>query len=171
MIKTRPATAADVPTILGFIRALAEYESLTHLMQATEQQLRTHLFGDRPAAEVLIGLLDGEPAGFALFFPNFSTFLGLPGIYLEDLFVIPAARRRGVAKALLAAVAELAVRRGCGRLEWSVLDWNQPAIDFYQRHGASILPDWRICRVTGEALKNLAAAESAGSAESGGVNP
>ena len=155
MISTRPATPADVPAILGFIRALADYEKLTHQVVATEDQLHFHLFGPRPAAEVLIGELDGRPVGFALFFPNFSTFLAKPGIYLEDLFVLPEARGKGVGKALLTAVAQLAVERDAGRLEWAVLDWNAPAIGFYRSVGAVPMDDWTTMRVTGDALVRL----------------
>ena len=151
----RPATPADVPLILGFIGALAEYEKLSHAVVATVEQLRTHLFGDRPAAEVLIGELDGRPVGFALFFPNFSTFLAKPGVYLEDLFVLPDARGHGIGRALLSAVAELAVARDAGRLEWSVLDWNEPAIGFYRKLGAVPMDEWTTMRVAGEALRTL----------------
>jgi GNAT superfamily N-acetyltransferase len=154
-ISVRPASVDDVPNILRFIRALAEYEKLTHQLIATESDLREHLFGPHPAAESLIGSLNDVPVGYALFFTTFSTFLGKPGIWLEDLFVMPEHRGRGVGKALLRALAKLAVERGCGRLEWSVLDWNQPAIDFYHRAGATILSDWRICRVTDDALTKL----------------
>ena len=155
MITTRAAHVDDVATILGFIRALAEYEQLAHAVVATEADLRTHLFGPRPAAEVLIGDLDGRPVGFALFFPNFSTFLAKPGIYLEDVFVLPEARGRGVGRALLAAVAKVAVARDAGRLEWSVLDWNAPAIGFYRKLGATPMDEWTVMRVTGEALQRL----------------
>lgn len=155
MTTTRPATPADVPAILGFIRALADYEKLTHQVVATEALLMTHLFGDRPGAEVLIAELDGRPVGFALFFPNFSTFLARPGIYLEDLFVLPDARGRGVGKTLLTAVAKLAVQRDAGRLEWAVLDWNAPAIGFYRSVGAVPMDDWTTMRVTGDALARL----------------
>lgn len=155
-IDISPATAADVPQILAFIRGLAEYEKLTHQVTATEDDLRRTLFGERPAAEVLIARLNGQPAGFALFFHNYSTFLAKPGIYLEDLFVLPESRRRGVGRALLGKLAQIALDRDCGRVEWSVLDWNQPAIDFYQRLGAEVLPDWRICRVTGPGIAQLA---------------
>jgi len=154
-ITVRPATIEDVAHILRFIRALAEYEKLTHQLVATESDLRAHLFGPRPAAEALIGLFDSQPVGYGLYFTTFSTFLAKPGLWLEDLFVMPDHRGRGVGKALLRAVANLAVERGYGRLEWSVLDWNQPAIDFYHRAGATILSDWQICRVTGDALSNL----------------
>ena len=155
MITTRPPTAADVPTILGFIRALAEYEQLSHAVVATEDLLRDHLFGPRPAAEVLIGEVDGRPVGFALFFANFSTFLGKPGVYLEDLFVLPEARGAGVGRSLLSAVARLAVQRDAGRLEWSVLDWNAPAIGFYRKLGAVPMDEWTTMRVIGDALRRL----------------
>ena len=153
----RPATAGDVPAILRLIRALAEYEKLLHEAVATEDDLRQTLFGPKPGAEVLLAEQGGRPVGMALFFPNYSTFLGKPGIYLEDLFVEPDCRGQGIGKALLQAVARLAVRRGCGRFEWSVLDWNQPAIDFYRSLGARPMSDWTIFRVTGEALEKLGA--------------
>ncbi len=152
MITIRTANAGDVPTILSFIRALADYEKLSHACVATEQLLRDNLFGPRPAAEVLIGLLDDVPVGFALYFTTFSTFLGEPGIWLEDLFVLPEARGSGVGKQLLKHVAKLAVDRGCGRLEWSVLDWNQPSIGFYKSLGAVAMDEWTTYRLTGEAL-------------------
>ena len=151
----RPARADDVPAILRLIRALAEYEKLAHEVVATEESLRRTLFGDAPAAEVLLAERDGRAVGLALFFPNYSTFLGKAGIYLEDLFVEPACRGQGVGKALLQAVARAAVQRGCGRFEWSVLDWNQPAIDFYRSLGARPMSDWTVFRVTGEALHKL----------------
>jgi GNAT superfamily N-acetyltransferase len=154
-LTTRPATQADVPHILAFIRALAEYEKLSHAMVATEADLHQHLFGPRPAAEALIGSIDDQSVGYALFFTTFSTFLAKPGIWLEDLFVMPEHRGRGVGKALLRATANIAIERGCGRLEWSVLDWNQPAIDFYHRAGATMMDDWRICRVTDDALHKM----------------
>jgi GNAT superfamily N-acetyltransferase len=156
MITIAPATEADAAVIRGFIRGLAEYEKLAHQFVATEDDLRRTLFGARPYAEVLIGRVDGEPAGFALFFHNYSTFLARPGIYLEDLFVLPAMRSRGVGKALLREVARVARDRQCGRLEWSVLDWNEPAIEFYRRMGAQVMPDWRICRLSGEGIDKLA---------------
>lgn len=153
----RAATPADVPVILDFIRQLAEYEKLLHEVVATEDDLRRHLFGDAPKAEVLIASDDvGRDVGFALFFYNFSTFLGRPGIHLEDLFVDPDARGAGHGKKLLAHLAKLTVERDCGRLEWVVLDWNQPAIEFYQRLGASQLDEWQIFRLTGDALHALA---------------
>lgn len=150
-----PATAADVSLILQWVRELAEFEHLAHEAQATEEGLREGLFGARPYAEVLIARLHGEAVGFALFFHNFSTFLGKAGIYLEDLYVREAYRARGVGEALLRRVAAIAVERGCGRYEWSVLDWNQRAIDFYRKLGARPMSDWTIFRVSGEALEKL----------------
>ena len=138
------------------IRELAEYERLSHLCVSTEDDLARALFGTPAHAEVIIGRVEGNAACFALFFHNFSTFLGRPGLYLEDLFVRPLHRRKGYGRALLIHLAGLAERRGCGRFEWSVLDWNESAIRFYQSLGASVLPDWRITRVTGAALKQLA---------------
>lgn len=157
MHRIRFAQAADTPVILGFIRALAEYEKLEHECVATEESLRATLFGPRPYAEVLLIEEGGKAHGFALFFHNYSTFLAKPGIYLEDLFVAPAARGKGYGKALLAKLAEIAVERGCGRLEWSVLDWNQPAIDFYLSLGARPMDEWTVYRVDGAALGALAA--------------
>jgi len=151
-----PASERDVPLILSFIGKLAEYEKLSHQVVATEALLREHLFGSRPVAEVILAYWNQEPAGFALFLHNFSTFLARPGIYLEDLFVDPPHRGKGIGKALLARIARLAVERGCGRFEWAVLDWNQPAIDFYKSLGAAPLDDWTLFRVTGEALHRLA---------------
>jgi GNAT superfamily N-acetyltransferase len=139
------------------IRELAEFERLSHLCVSTEADLERGLFDSPARAEVIIGREHGMPVAFALFFHNFSTFLGRPGLYLEDLFVRPAHRRKGYGRALLKYLAGVAARRGCGRFEWSVLDWNEPAIRFYESLGASVLPDWRITRVTGEALKALAA--------------
>ena len=153
----QPANADDVQDILAMIRALAEYERLSHLCIATADDLRQQLFGPSPSAEVLIGRESGRPACFALFFHNFSTFLGRPGLYLEDLFVRPEFRRKGYGRALLIHLAGLAVARGCGRFEWSVLDWNEPAIAFYQSLGATVMPEWRITRVTGPSLAALAA--------------
>lgn len=158
-IEILPATSKDVPIILSFIRGLAEYEKLAHQCVATELTLRETLFGDRPFAEVLIARLDGTPAGFALFFHNYSTFLAKPGIYLEDLFVLPELRGKGVGKSLLIELAKIARDRHCGRLEWSVLDWNEPAIGFYQRLGATVMPDWRICRLTVDGIENLASTQ------------
>ena len=158
-IQIRPAVEADASLILQFIRELAEYEKLSHEVRASESLLREHLFGPRPVAEAMIAELDGEAVGFALFFHNFSTFLGRPGIYLEDLFVRPHARGKGVGRALLTEIAKLAVRRKCGRLEWAVLDWNEPAIGFYKSLGAVPMDQWTIFRVTGDALDRLAQQE------------
>jgi GNAT superfamily N-acetyltransferase len=152
----RAAAPADTALILALVRELAEYERLTHEVVADEAMLRAALFGERPAAEVIIAEQDGEGAGFALFFTTFSTFLGRPGIYLEDLFVRPAFRRRGIGEALLAHLAALARSRGCGRLEWSVLDWNEPAIGFYRRLGAVPMEEWTVFRMTAPALDALA---------------
>jgi len=153
----RNATGEDVPLILSFIHELAEYEKLSHEVSATEELLRDALFGERPAAEVLIGEPDGQPAAFALFFHNFSTFLGRPGIYLEDLYVRPEFRGRGLGKDMLSHLARLAKERGCSRLEWWVLDRNEPAIGFYRSVGAVPMDDWTVYRVTGAALDGLAA--------------
>ncbi|HEY4244037.1 MAG TPA: GNAT family N-acetyltransferase [Kofleriaceae bacterium] len=152
-----PATADDVPTILRFIRALAEYERLLDEVVADEAQLRNTLFGARPAAEVLIARRDGEPVGFALFFTTYSTFLGKPGLYLEDLFVLPAQRGHGVGVALMAALARICVERDYGRFEWAVLDWNEPAIGFYRKLGAKPQTEWTVQRLVGEPLRALAA--------------
>ena len=157
MILVREASAADVPLILSFIRELAEYERLTHEVVATEDGLRETLFGEHPYAEVLIAEHDGSPAGFALFFHNYSTFLARPGIYLEDLFVRPPFRGAGIGKELLIRLARLARSRGCGRLEWWVLDWNEPSIGFYEKLGAVPMDDWTVYRVSGAALEGLAA--------------
>jgi GNAT superfamily N-acetyltransferase len=152
----RPANAADVPTIARLIRALAEYERLTHALDLDEGRLREHLFGPRPFAEVLLAEDRGVVVGYALFFTNYSTFRCQPTLYLEDLFVVPDQRGRGHGKALLAAVARKAVQRGCGRLEWTVLDWNEPAIRFYRSLGAEAMDTWTINRLSGEALTALA---------------
>ena len=152
----RPAEPVDVPVLFRLIQALAEYEKLSHAVTGNADALSEHLFGDRPYAEAILAEYAGQAVGFALFFHNYSTFLTQPGIYLEDLFVLPEYRRQSIGKAILSYLATLAVKRGCGRLEWSVLDWNEPAIAFYRRMGASILEDWRICRVTGESLCQLA---------------
>ncbi|HEY1551238.1 MAG TPA: GNAT family N-acetyltransferase [Kofleriaceae bacterium] len=152
----RIATIDDVPTVLGFIRALAEYERLAHEVVADEAKLRATLFGPRPAAEVLIAD-DPDPVGFALFFTSYSTFLGKPGLYLEDLFVVPAARGRGIGLKLMAALAKLCVERHYGRFEWSVLDWNEPALGFYRKLGAVAMETWTVQRLTGDALHALAA--------------
>ena len=155
-LSVRAARPEDVPQILMFIHALADYEKLAHEVVATEAQLRESLFGSKPEVEALIGLLDQKPVGFALFFHNYSTFLSRKGIYLEDLFVLPERRGRGVGKALLAELARIAVSRNCGRMEWSVLDWNEPAIQFYQSLGTVQMSDWTTCRLMGESLKTLA---------------
>jgi GNAT superfamily N-acetyltransferase len=152
----RPARPADIRAIHTMIRALADYEKLAHLCVATEEDLSRALFGPRVAAEVLVAWKNGEAAAFALFFHNFSTFLGRPGLWLEDLFVLPEHRRQGCASALLRALAAIAKERDCGRFEWAVLDWNKPAIRFYQELGATVLPDWRIVRVVGASLARLA---------------
>jgi len=154
-VHVRAASEKEVPLILAFIKELAEYERLSHEVVATEEALQKWLFGERPVAEVAIGDDEDEPAGFALFFHNFSTFLGRPGIYLEDLYVRPEFRGRGVGRVLLTHLAKLAKERGCGRLEWSVLNWNGPAIGFYESLGASQVDGWTVYRVTGEALEEL----------------
>ena len=155
-ITTTPATPRDVPTILALIRELAESEKLLDRVSATEASLRRDLFGPRPYAEVLIGRLGAEPVGYALFFHSYSTFLAKPGIYLEDVFVKPAARGKGVGKALLRAVARAARDRGCGRMEWSVLNWNTPAIEFYESLGAEPLKGWTTYRMDEAAISALA---------------
>jgi GNAT superfamily N-acetyltransferase len=152
------ATERDVPLILKLIKALAAYEKMSADVTATEEKLRASLFGPHPGAEVAIAYADAEPVGFALFFQNYSTFLGQPGIYLEDLYVVPEQRGHGYGKRLLAHLAKLAVERGCGRLEWSVLDWNEPAIGFYRKLGAKPMDEWTVFRVTGDALPSLARA-------------
>lgn len=152
----RPATPADCPAIVGLIRELAVFEKLEHLVVVTPETLEPQLFGPRPAAEAVVGEVEGQVVAFALFFTNFSTFLGQPGLYLEDLYVQPAHRGSGLGKALLQHLGALAVARGCGRFEWSVLDWNENAIRFYEKMGATVMPDWRICRVTGPALQAFA---------------
>ncbi len=155
-LEIRAAVEDDAPLILRLIEELAEYERLSNEVVATEASLRRSLFGERPFAEALIAELGDEPAGFALFFHNFSTFLGRPGIYLEDLYVRPEHRRSGVGRALLFRLARLAKERNCGRLEWSVLDWNEPAISFYRNIGATPVSGWTVYRVTGAALSALA---------------
>lgn len=152
----RVAEKNDVPLILEFIRKLADYERLSHEVVATEQDLERYLFGRDRVAEVILGFEGEVPVGFALFFPNFSTFLGKPGIYLEDLFVLEEHRGKGYGKSLLTYLARLAVERNCGRLEWAVLDWNEPSIEFYKSLGASLLNEWIVNRVTGESLAKLA---------------
>ena len=166
----RAAEPRDAAAIVGLIRELAEFEQLTHLLQVTPEKLRPHLFGEKPVAECLVAELaagaeaaDGAAprsatiVAFALFFTNFSTFLAQPGLYLEDLYVKPEQRGRGIGESLLQRLAQLAVERGCGRFEWSVLDWNENAIRFYERMGATVMPDWRICRVAGTALQQFGA--------------
>ena len=155
-LSIRPAIPADLPLIAGFIRDLAEYEKLSHEVRFEEAKLGENLFGARPYAEIVIGEIDGTPQGFALFFHNFSTFEGRPGIYLEDLFVRPKARGSGLGKALLAHLAKLCVERDCARLEWWVLDWNEPSIGFYKSLGAKLMDEWTVMRVDGEALMKLA---------------
>jgi GNAT superfamily N-acetyltransferase len=155
-ISVRAASEEDAPLILSFIKELAEYERLSQEVVATEDALQKWLFGEHPVAEVVIGEVGEEPAGFALFFHSFSTFLGRPGIYLEDLYVRPEFRGRGIGRALLVHLAGLAMERGCGRLEWSVLDWNEPAIGFYRGIGASPVGGWTVYRVSGETLEGLA---------------
>ena len=155
-LRIAPANESDVPIILSFIRKLAEYEKLSHLVVASEADVREHVFGANPVAEVLLAYWDQEPVGFALYFRNFSTFLGQPGIYLEDLFVDPSHRGKGIGKALLARLAQIAAERGYGRLEWAVLDWNTPSIEFYRSLGAVPLDEWTAYRLTGAALDRLA---------------
>lgn len=155
----KPATLNDVPLILHFIKELAEYEKLLDEVTATEEILKESLFGEKSSAEVLIGYLDHQPVSIAIFFHNFSTFLGRPGIYLEDLFVRPSARGKGVGKKMLVHLAKLAKERQCGRLEWWVLDWNEPAIEFYKSLGAKPMDEWTVFRVTGPALEKLAKEE------------
>jgi len=159
-LSVRPATPADVPLIMSLIRELAEYEREPAAVVATEASIHAHLFGDGfgkgPVAECVIGSIDQSPQGFALYFSNFSTWLGKSGIYLEDLYVTPSARGHGLGKALLKHLAHIAVARGCGRLEWSVLDWNEPAIGFYKSLGAAPMSEWTTFRLTGDALRSLA---------------
>jgi GNAT superfamily N-acetyltransferase len=162
--RLRPAEPRDLAGIVELIRGLAEYERLTHLLEVTPEKLQPHLFGPHPAAEVLVAELRGEAdaaagtagpelAAFALYFTSFSTFLARPGLYLEDLYVRPAQRGRGIGRALLTRLGRIAVERGHGRFEWSVLDWNESAIRFYEKMGATVLPEWRLCRITGDALQ------------------
>ena len=155
-ISIRRATRGDLPQVLSFIRELARYERLEHEVVASEADLATALFGPRPFAEVVLACLDGAPVGFALFFHNFSTFRGKPGIYLEDLFVRPEARGRGIGKRLLGWLARTALERGCARLDWAVLDWNTPSIGFYRSLGAVAIDEWTTFRLSGEALERLA---------------
>jgi GNAT superfamily N-acetyltransferase len=161
-MRIAPASERDVPVILDFIRKLAEYEKLSHLVVASESDIREHVFGANPVAEVLLAYWDREPVGFALFFRNFSTFLGQTGIYLEDLFVEPGHRGKGIGKAMLARLAKIAVERGYGRLEWAVLDWNTPSIEFYRSLGAVPLDEWTAYRLTGDSLSRLALGDRRG---------
>lgn len=149
----RPAEPRDVPTIVELIRELADFEHLSHLVECTPEKLLPQLFGPRPVAEALLAEVGTEVVAFALFFTNFSTFLAKPGLYLEDLYVRPAQRGAGIGRAMLKHLAELALARGYGRFEWSVLDWNARAIGFYEGMGATVMPDWRICRLSGAALE------------------
>ena len=151
----RPAELRDVGAIVQLIRDLAEFEQLTHLVQVTPEKLRPQLFGEKPAAEAIVAERAGEVAAFALYFTNFSTFLAQPGLYLEDLYVKPEHRGHGIGKSLLRRLAALAVERDCGRFEWSVLDWNKSAITVYEKMGATVMPEWRICRATGEDRKSV----------------
>jgi GNAT superfamily N-acetyltransferase len=154
----RPARAGDETAIIGLVRELAVFEKLEHLMQATPQALAEHLFGAQPIVEAVVAETGGSVVAFALFFTNYSTFLGKPGLWLEDLYVRPEYRGGGLGKQLITHVAQLAVQRGCGRFEWAVLDWNENAIGFYEGLGATVMPDWRICRLTGDALQRAGAA-------------
>ena len=153
----RPAELRDVLAIVQMIRELAEFEKLAHLVQVTPDKLRPHLFGEKPVAEAWVAVVNDEPVAFALFFTNFSTFLAQPGIYLEDLYVKPEHRQLGIGQALLTRLAQLTLERGGGRFDWSVLDWNESAIGFYENLGAVVMPDWRTCRLSGDALARLAA--------------
>jgi GNAT superfamily N-acetyltransferase len=160
-VRIVPAHENDVPVIVELIKGLAEYERLSGEVVATDADIHEALFGPRPSAEVVLAVADDRAVGFALFFHNFSTFRGRPGLYLEDLFVVPEWRSRGVGRQLLLHLARMAVNRNCARMEWSVLHWNDPAIRFYQRLGATVMEEWRICRLTGDALTRLAATEGA----------
>ena len=151
----RPAEPSDVIAIVGLVTELAAFENLTDQLELTPDLLQLHLFGPKPVVECMVGEVAGEVVAYAMFFTNFSTFLAKPGLYLEDLYVKPAYRRNGVGKALLTHLGRLALERGYGRFEWTVLDWNESAIRFYERMGATVLPEWRICRVTGDALNSM----------------
>ncbi len=152
----RPAELGDVSAIVDMIRELADFEKLAHVVQATADKLRPHLFGEKPVVEAWMATVEGEAVAFALFFTNFSTFLSQPGIHLEDLYVKPTHRDLGIGRALLTRVAQITVERGQGRFDWTVLDWNETAIGFYEKLGAVVMPDWRTCRLSGEALSSLA---------------
>ena len=156
MLNIRPAARADAPVIADLVRELADYEKLLPEAKATAEDFRRELEAPNPVIHVLIAEWNGEPVGFALYFFNFSTFVGRPGLYLEDLFVRPEQRSHGIGRALLRALARIATERGCGRMEWAVLDWNEPAIGFYRRLGADVMDDWRLCRLTGDALARVA---------------
>jgi len=155
-LRIEPARPHDAAVLMGLVRELAQFEKLEHQVVATEQQMRDELAASRPVIEAVLARQGTEAVGFALYFHNYSTFLGRRGLYLEDLYVVPQARGRGVGRALITFLAALARQRGCGRFEWTVLDWNQRAIEFYRSIGAEVLPDWRVCRVTGAALDRLA---------------
>jgi GNAT superfamily N-acetyltransferase len=161
-LRIEPAGPHDAPVLIGLVRELARFEKLDHLVVATEAQLRAELGAQPPVIEASIAWRGGQALGFALYFHNFSTFLGRRGLYLEDLYVVPEARRQGVGRALIVHLASIAAQRDCARFEWSVLDWNSRAIDFYRSIGAEVLPDWRICRVTGAALDRLASRAAGG---------
>ena len=158
-LKIRPARETDVQLLVEFIRGIAEYEKLLDEVEATEEGVRQSLFGEKPAAEALIGEWEGEPVAFAVYFQNFSTFMGRAGLYLEDLFVKPQYRQRGIGKLMLKHLAGIAVERGCPRLEWVASDWNEPAIEFYEGLGAKQMSDWRLFRMSGDSLKQLATEE------------
>jgi GNAT superfamily N-acetyltransferase len=155
-LQIRQATRADVPVIAWFIRQLAEYERLSHEVVTTEEALQESLFGERPVAEAVLGYFEDKPVAFAVFFHNFSTFLARPGLYLEDLFVLPDMRGKGFGRAMLAHLAQIARDRKCGRFEWAVLDWNEPAIQFYKKLGAEPMSEWTVFRMTGKAIDRLA---------------
>jgi GNAT superfamily N-acetyltransferase len=159
-VRMMPARSEDVPVILDLIKALGDYERMSDQVVATEDGLRAWLFGERPAAEVVLAYVDQTVVGFALFFHNFSTFLGQPGLYLEDLFVRPEWRGRGIGRELMVHLARIAVSRGCGRMEWAVLDWNASAIAFYERLGAQVMKEWQLCRLTGDSLAGAASDRS-----------
>lgn len=158
-----PAQRTHVAAVFDMVKALADYEKLSHLVSGSAADLQAELFDPHPVIEAIVALVDAAPVGFALYFHNYSTFLARKGLYLEDLYVQPAHRRHGIGRAMLVQLARIAVERGCGRFEWSVLDWNAPAIQFYEGLGATVMPDWRIVRVTGEALHSLAARSIPGS--------